>query len=304
MTESEKNAKAGEELPKSRVRKDKWSFPVVWVVPLLAAIVAGYLVYHRVQDYGPTVRITFEDGSGLVTGQTPIKYRGVPIGQVEALELSKNLERVVVTARLRRSAISIARKGSEFWIVRPEVGVGNITGLGTVITGPEIAVQPGTGAVQSLFVGLERPPVAPTGKGLRVVLRSRHLGFLRPNSPVYYRGIEVGAVQDSQLGADATKVDINVFIQPRYAKLVREGSRFWDVSGVEVHFNLFHGLEINLESVKSLVSGGIAFATPAGSKPARDGMVFRLYDGPSKEWLEWVPEIAIPPEKQDIPRGG
>jgi paraquat-inducible protein B len=285
-----------EDLPQARVRKERWAFPVVWAVPLVAALVAGYLVYTRVKDYGPAITIRFRDGSGLVAGQTPLKYRGVPVGQVETLALSRDMEHVVVTARLRRSAGFVARKGSAFWIVRPEVSVGNITGLGTVITGPDIEVQPGNGEVASAFVGLERPPVAPLGEGLRIVLRTRRLGALRPNSPLYYRGVQVGAVQSAQLSPDSTQVDIQVFVQPRYAKLVREGSRFWDVSGVQVRFGIFRGLDIDIESLNSLVAGGIAFATPHGSRAAKDGRVFRLHDGPSGEWLEWAPEIAIPPE--------
>jgi paraquat-inducible protein B len=282
---------AGKTPPQAKVRQEKWAFPVVWVVPLLAAIVAAYLVYHRVQDYGETITIDFKDGSGLTAGQTPVKYRGVSIGQVETLELSKDLQHVVVSTRLRRSAQSVARKGSVFWIVRPEVGISNITGLGTVITGPEIVVQPGSGPAQTKFTGLDRPPVVAEKNGLRIVLRSRHLGLLRAMSPVYYRGIEVGAVRDSQLSANATMVNINVVIQPRYKKLIREGSKFWDTSGVDAHFGLFSGLDIHMESLKSLVSGGIAFATPDGSRPAKNGAVFELYAEPSKEWLEWAPEI-------------
>jgi paraquat-inducible protein B len=292
---------AGETPPRATIRQEKWAFPVVWVVPLLAAIVAAYLVYHRAQDYGETITIKFKDGSGLIAGQTPVKYRGVPIGQVESLELSKDLKHVEVSTRLRRSAQTVARKGAMFWIVRPEVGIGNITGLGTVITGPEIVVQPGSGPAQSTFTGLERPPVTAEKNGLRIVLRSRHLGLLRAMSPVYYRGIEVGAVRDSQLSANATMVDINVIIHPRYRKLIREGTKFWDTSGVDAHFGLFRGLDIHMESLKSLVSGGIAFATPDGSGPVKKGAVFELYDAPDKEWLEWAPEIAIPPEDKPKP---
>jgi paraquat-inducible protein B len=299
MNDSQENPEVGDELPKAKVRRRRWGVPVVWVVPVVAAIVAGYLVYDRVQEFGAKITIKFKDGSGLKTGQTPIKYRGVPIGEVAAVELSENQQHVLVKARLRRSALSIAREGSVFWIVRPEVGIANITGLGTVITGPHIEVLPGTGEAKSEFVGLESAPVALERKGLKIVLRSSRLGSLKPSSPVYYRGIEVGAVQDSQLGNNSTTVDIQVFVRQRYVNLVRNGSKFWNVSGVDVSFGLFRGVEINLESLRSLVAGGIAFATPNDpkGKAAKDGMVFRLYEKPKKEWLEWTPEIPIPPEK-------
>ncbi len=299
MTDLEETPEVAEELPKAKVQRRRWNFPIVWVVPVVAAIVAGYLIYNRVQEIGPRITIKFKDGSGLKAGGTPIKYRGVPVGEVAALELSEDQQHVLVRARLRRSAASIAREGSVFWIVRPEVGIGNITGLGTVITGPEIVVLPGTGEAKSAFVGLESSPVALERKGLKIVLRSSRLGSLKPSSPVYYRGIEVGAVQDCQLSSNASTVDIHVFIRQRYVKLVRNGSKFWNVSGMDVSLGLFRGLEINVESLRSLVAGGIAFATPDDPKdsPVRDGMVFPLYDKPQKEWSEWAPKIPIPPEK-------
>ncbi len=299
MNDSQKNPELAEELPKAKVKRRRWGFPAVWVVPAVAAIVAGYLVYDRVHEFGPKITIKFKDGSGLKTRQTSIKYRGVPVGEVMEVELSEDQAHVLVKARLRRSAASIAREGSVFWIVRPEVGIGNITGLGTVITGPEIDVMPGTGEVKSEFVGLDSSPVALERKGLKIVLRSSRLGSLRPSSPVYYRGIEVGAVQDCQLSANAATVDIHVFIKQRYANLVRHGSKFWNVSGVDVSVGLFRGVEIKTESLRSLVAGGIAFATPIDStaRPVKAGTVFLLYDEPKKEWLEWTPEIPIPPAK-------
>lgn len=299
MSDPHSNPEVSEELPKAAAKRSRWNLPVVWVVPVVAATVAGYLVYDRVREFGPKITIRFKDGSGVKIGQTPIKYRGVPIGEVKAVELSEDQRHVLVKARLRRSAASIAREGSIFWIVRPEVGVGgNITGLGTVMSGPEIDVLPGTGNVQSEFVGLDVPPVALERKGLKIVLRSSRLGSLKRNSPVYYRGIEVGAVQDTQLSASATTVDIYVFIRQRYASLVRDGSKFWNVSGVDVSIGLLRGVEVNMESLRSLVAGGTAFATPDGpkAKPAKDGTVFQLYDKPQKEWLEWTPAIPIPPE--------
>lgn len=121
-----------EELPQAREAKSRWRFPVVWVVPVIAAIVAGYLVYDRVHEYGPKITIRFKDASGLKAGITQITYRGVAIGEVNTLELSWDRQYALVKARLRRWAEPVAREGTQFWIVRPEVGIGNITGLGTV----------------------------------------------------------------------------------------------------------------------------------------------------------------------------
>lgn len=158
MTEPRDDAEPSDALPKAGVRRRRWSFPVIWLVPVAAAIVAGHLVYGRLQELGPTITIKFKEADGVKTGQTEIRYRGVPIGEVREIELSEDGEHVLVTARLHRSAASIAREGSVFWIVRPEVGPSSITGLSTVLTGPYIQVLPGTGKPKSEFVGLDRPP--------------------------------------------------------------------------------------------------------------------------------------------------
>ncbi|MGE5303981.1 MAG: intermembrane transport protein PqiB [Alphaproteobacteria bacterium] len=299
MNDFQKYHEFGEELPKAIVRRHRWNFPIVWVVPILAAIVAGYLVYNRVHEFGPKITIKFRDASDLRSGETPVIYRGVPVGEVISVELSKDREYALVTVRLRRSGASVAKEGAAFWIVRPEVGIGNITGLGTVITGPEIDVLPGTGRARSEFVGLDTAPVAPERDGLHIVILSNRLGSLKQNSPVYYRGIEVGAVQYAELSKDAAAVDIHVYIKKRYMHLVHSGSKFWNVSGIDVSAGLFRGIDVKLESLRSVVAGGIAFATPDGEKTrsAKNGMVFLLYNQPEKEWLEWAPKIPISPQK-------
>jgi paraquat-inducible protein B len=300
MNESQNNAEVVADLPKANVKKRGRYFSIVWTVPVIAAILAAYLVYDQIQQSGPKITISFKDGSGLRIGQTPIKYRGVQIGDVIAVELSQDHQAVLVKARLQRSASSIAREGAVFWIVRPEVGIGNITGLGTVITGPEVDVLPGTGKVQSEFVGLENAPVALEEKGLKIVLITGRLGSLRPGSPIYYRGVEVGTIQQCDLSPNAATVAVQALIKQRYAKLVRKGSKFWNVSGADVSFSLFRGLEVNMESLRSLAAGGVAFATPDDPKdqPAKDGTAFPLYDKPAKEWLEWAPKIPPVPVKQ------
>lgn len=302
MNDDRQNPDAAEELPKAKVTARRRSFPFVWIVPVVAAFVTGFLVYDRVQEFGPKITIKFKDGSGVKTGQTPIKYRGVPIGEVTTVDLSEDQQYVVVGARLKRSAAPIARDRSVFWIVRPELDVGNVTGLSTVISGPEIQVLPGSGEPRSEFVGLERAPVAFDSKGLRIVLRTGHPGSLRRNSPVYYRGVEVGVVQDVDLGANAATAEIHVLIRQRYANLVRTGSVFWNVSGANINAGLFRGVEIKVESLRSLVTGGIAFATPndTNARPVSDGAAFVLHREARKEWLQWAPHIAIPADKDVV----
>lgn len=283
----------GDEPPRALLKRRRGALSGIWIVPLLATLVAGYVVYDRVRELGPAITIKFKDVSGVKPGQTQIKYRGVPVGEVVEVALSDDRRHALVRARLQRATATLARSGSQFWIVRPEVGIGTITGLGTVISGPEIGVAPGSGESAREFIGQDSMPLAAEYRGLDIVLRAPRLGALRANSPVYYRGIEVGIVRGSDLDGKARAVAIHVTIQQRYAGLVRRGSRFWEVSGLEAHFGLFRGLTINVESLRALLAGGIAFASPPGSPPARAGAEFDLHDGPRPAWLGWSPALAV-----------
>ena len=298
MTDSQKDSEAVDKLPRAKVMH-RWSFPVMWVVPVIAVLIAGYLVYDQVREFGPTITIRFKDGTGLKAGRTLIQYNGVRIGEVKVVRLSDDLHDVVVEARLLRSAASVAREGSVFWIVRLGTELQDISNLGTVITGAYIQVLPGTGDPKTDFFGREGSQAALDPDGLEIVLQTKRLGSLKPSSPVYYRGIEVGAVRAIRLGADATFAEIHLLIKPRYVKLVRSSSKFWNTSGADVKFGLFSGLEVNVESLKSLVGGGIVFATPDDpkSRQARNGASFPLYEQPEKDWLEWAPRISIPREE-------
>jgi paraquat-inducible protein B len=228
-----------------------------------------------------------------------VLYRGVPVAEVTQVTLSEDQRSVEVRARVQRSASSIAREGSVFWIVRPEVGIGQITGLSTVITGPEIQVLPGKGEARYEFTGLDNAPAALDLTGLKIILRASRLGSPQRNSPVYFRGVEVGVVQETDLSSDATSVDLHVVIRQRYARLVRTDSVFWNVSGAHVSAGLFKGLDFRMESLKALAAGGIAFASAGdpGAKAARQGQVFPLYADARKEWLDWNAPIRIPSQK-------
>jgi paraquat-inducible protein B len=287
---------SGDEIPKARVKRRRL-FRLVWIVPVLAIAIAAALVWHRMQDYGPEITVTFSDGAGLRPGQTPVRYRGVPVGEVSGVSLSKDEKSAVVRIRLTKSGEGMAREGSEFWIVRPRVGFGQISGLTTVLSGPEIAVKPGKPEAKKKleFSGLETPPVAIEG-GLRIILRGQR-PKMRVDAPVYYRGVEVGVVQKLDLAPNALSADVHVVIYPRYAGLVREGSSFWDVSGLNVRGGILKGVEVQFESVRAFITGGIEFATPPGTARAKQGTVFFLYDEPKKEWLAWAPKIGIPPER-------
>ncbi|HEX6268577.1 MAG TPA: MlaD family protein [Burkholderiales bacterium] len=288
----------GEALPKARVRRRRLP-SIAWVVPLIAALVAGYLLWDRLRERGPEIVISFTDGAGVRVGVTPVKYRGVDIGEVTGVGLSENHDKALVRVRLQRSAAAIAREGTRFWIVRPQVGFGNITGLNTVLSGPEIQALPGEGgAARREFAGLDGAPVGMEAEGLKLVLRAERPRSIRPNTPVHYRGVEVGLVQKVDLGPNSTSADVHVLIFERCAGLVRQGSAFWNTSGVNVKGGILKGVEIEIESLRAIATGGIEFATPS-AKAARvkPGTVFFLHDGPKEEWLSWLPRIPVPEAK-------
>lgn len=286
----------GDEIPAARVRRRR-TLRLVWIVPLLAIAIAAYLVYHRMQDYGPEITVKFSDGAGMRVGQTPVRYRGVQVGEVAGVTLSEDQKHALVRIRLTKSGAAVAREGSQFWILRPRVGFGQVSGLTTVLSGPEIHVRPGKpdGAPQKEFTGLETPPIAIEG-GLRIILRGER-PKMRVDAPVYYRGVEVGTVHKLDLAPNSLSADVHVVIYPRYAALVREGSSFWDVSGVNVKGGILKGVEVEFESLRAFITGGIEFASPPGTARAKPGTVFFLHSEPKKEWLAWSPKIPIPAER-------
>jgi paraquat-inducible protein B len=282
------------ELPRAKLRRRRL-FGLAWVVPIVAATVGGWLVYERLHAWGPEIAIRFEQGDGLRVGQTPVKYRGVQVGEVTAVELSEDHKYVLVKVRLEHSAAPAASEGALFWIVRPQVGFGSITGLGTVLSGPEIEMRPGDGEPRREFVGREDAPLDEAG--LRIVLRADRLKSLRANSPVYYRGIEVGAVQKLDLAPNAATADATVLIRSRYAWLVREGSTFWNSSGLTVKGGILQGVEVEFESLRALAAGGVEFASPSASPRVKPGRIFFLHDEPKKEWLVWQLKMEPAAEK-------
>jgi paraquat-inducible protein B len=287
---------SGEELPKARVRRRR-IFRLVWVIPALALGVAVWLVWQHMRAIGPEVAIRFDDASGVRVGQTPINYRGVQIGEVIGIDLAEDRRQAVVRARLHKSAAPIASEGARFWIVRPQVGWGSVTGLNTVLSGPQIQVLPGKGeAPLTQFTGLDTAPLAEAG--LRLVLRTERPKGVRVNTPVNFRGVEVGVVHRIELAPNATSADVHVLIRDRYATLVREGSAFWNTSGVSASGGVFKGIELELESLSTLFTGSIEFATPSDKAPrAKPGAVFFLHDKAKDEWLGWSAKIPVPAEK-------
>ena len=284
----------GEELPRARIRRRRL-FRLIWVVPAVALAVAVYLVWQHMRTVGPEIAIRFTDASSVRAGQTPIIYRGVPVGEVIGVSLTRDRSQALVRARLHKSAAPLASEGALFWIVRPQLSLNQVTGLSTVLSGPEIHVLPGKGEqLLAEFTGLDAAPVGIGVQGLRLVLRAERPGGIRVNTPVNYRGVEVGAVQRIDLAPNAASADVHVLIYQRYAPLVRAGSVFWNTSAVQATGSILKGIELELESLRTLFTGAIEFATPSEKAPrVPGGTVFFLHDKPREEWLDWSPRIPI-----------
>ncbi|MNZ43377.1 Paraquat-inducible protein B [compost metagenome] len=244
---------------------------------------------------GQLIELRAERGDGLVEG-APLRYRGLEVGKVEKVRLSDDLAAVLLDVRVTAAETRIARAGSRFWVVRPELGLARSANLDTLVSGPYLEVQPapGAGAAQHRFELLaQAPQAAPTAEGLVLVLSAGRRGSVEPGDDVTYREMPVGKVTRLELGPTADRVLIHILIEPRYAALVRGGSRFWNASGVDVDFGLLKGVAVRTESLEAILAGGIAFATPEEPGPAFPGQTFVLFDEPKAEWLNWAPKIPL-----------
>lgn len=272
------------------------SFPLVWIVPLVALAVAGWLLLREWRTRGPEITIELADGAGVEAGRTVLQHNGVTVGRVTGVELIDDLRRVAIRLRLERSAAAIAREGSQFWVVQPEISLAGIRGLETLFSGVRLAVRPGHGAPQLRFTGLDRPPPArDVHAGRAFVLEADRLKGLSPGTSVLYREVEVGTVEESRLADDARRVLIRVRIHEPYAALVRPNTRFWSSGGLNLRVGLL-GAQLNTGSLASLFNGSISFATPdedADAEPAGDGTRYPLHDRPEDDWLAWRPSIAL-----------
>ncbi|HEF4745282.1 TPA: MCE family protein [Burkholderia multivorans] len=260
--------------------KSGWLPSLVWLVPLIAALIGIGLVVRSVRERGPEITISFHSAEGLEPGKTQVKYKDVEIGMVKTIKLSKDLSRVLVEVQLKKEAEDFAVKDSRFWIVRPRVGATGVSGLGTLLSGAYIGVDAGRSQdVQTDFTGLEKPPaVTADQKGTQYVLRGDSLGSIDIGSPVYYRRVQVGQVVGFSLDKDGTGVTFNVFVNAPYDQYVGTNSRWWQASGVDLRLDS-SGLKLNTQSLATVILGGIAFQTPPNQSSgvlAPNNTTFRL----------------------------
>lgn len=268
---------------------------VIWLIPIAALVVSAVIAVQAWRERGAPVQIHFARGEGLRPGDD-IRHRGVTIGRVDQLALTDDGNGVIVDATLVRQASAFARAGARFWVVRPHVGLSGVSGLETVIGPRYLAAEPGDGVLMHQHAGLDHAPAhaEPEPGSRNLLITASTVSGLSNGSPVTYRQLAVGRVNGIRLANDATAINIDLIIDPPYVDLVRSKTVFWNASGLDIAAGLFKGLKVEMESLQSLMAGGIAFATPdePGEAVGNDHR-FVLQDEAPEDARRWQPAIAI-----------
>lgn len=270
------------DIPEARVTpRRRWSLQLIWLIPIVAALIGGWLAAKAVLERGATISISFSTAEGLEPQKTRVKYRSVDIGRVTTVAFSQDRKRVVATVQLSKQAEPFLVADTRFWVVRPRVSGTQISGLGTLLSGAYIGMDAGTSAeARREFVGLDVPPIVPVDlPGRQYLLHAEDLGSLDIGSPVYFRRVQVGSVVAYELDKEGAAVQLRVFINAPYDRYVKADTRFWQASGFDVALDA-SGIRLNTESIASVLLGGVAFQTPdesAKSASAPANANFTLY---------------------------
>lgn len=256
-------------------------FSGVWIIPILALVLGAYMVVHNYLTEGPTIEIAFKTAGGLAQGKTKIKYRNVDMGLVEEVRLNDEFDGVIAKVKMDRQALDLLRDDTRFWVVTARVGMGNISGLDTLLSGAYIQLAPGEGKKEAReFVALENPPLTPTGApGLRLQLVSERANSVSAGDAVLYNSYKVGRVESMSFDPSDRKAHYTLFIDAPYHDLVDSQTRFWDVSGISLSAGA-DGFRLETGSVDTVMLGGIAFGLPpgiSGGETVDHNTEFKLY---------------------------
>ena len=253
----------------------------VWIIPIVALLIAAWTLVQNIRSQGPEVRITFASAAGLKAGETQVRLLDVEIGRVEEVRLGENYDEVIAVVRLSPETTDLLTEDAQFWVVRPRIGSQGISGLSTLLSGAYIELAPGSGAPgRRQYRGLDDMPLTPPSTpGLQFRLLSNGSVSVNVGSPVLYNGYEVGRVESIELD-ETGKTILTAFVDAPYDDLITTATRFWNASGVAVDMD-GQGFSLRTESLESLLTGGVSFSFPDGSgfgKKVQNGVLFLLYD--------------------------
>ena len=256
MTNSEDSYEAAD----AAINK-KTELSLVWLLPIIALLVSVWLIYKSISEKGPVITISFPTAEGLEVDKTKIRYLDVEIGKVTTITINDDMKTILVTAQMNSDAEHYLNQKTVFWVVRPQVSLGGISGLGTLISGAYIEIKPGDGERRMHFTGLTTPPLIKSdAEGKQFILETSDLGSMRPGTPIHFHGINVGEVLTHELSKDADAIRLTIFIHAPYDQFVRKNTRFWIDSGIDLSAGA-EGFKVRTGSLVSLLSGGIAFRT-------------------------------------------
>lgn len=244
-------------------KKGRRRISLIWAIPVICLGIGGWLVWDTYAKRGPKVTITFDQGDGLVAGQSVVKHRDVTLGTVTSVKLTPDMNHVDVTVQMTREATPLISDRTKFWIVRPRFFAGNLSGLGTLLSGPYIDLLPAphAGKAASHFTGLEEPPVLQSDiPGRTFLLQAQRIGSVSLGAPVFFRDLQVGQILGWDIGDMARDVTIHAFVRAPYDSYVKDDSRFWNASGLAVTLGAA-GVQVQVQSLDALLLGGIAFST-------------------------------------------
>jgi paraquat-inducible protein B len=256
-----------EDIPSAvAVSKRRKSPQLIWLIPIVAVLIGGWLAAKTIIEKGPTITITFKTAEGLEAGKTKIKYKSIDIGDVKSVEFSKDLEYVVVTAEMKKGVTRHLVEDVRFWIVKPRISGGQVSGIGTLFSGSYIEMDRGKSSTSRQdFEGLDvQPSITSDIPGRHFILHAESTGSLETGSPVYFRQEAVGSVESHQLNQDGQGVTLKIFVRGPYDQYVRADTRFWNASGINVTMDSA-GIKVNTQSLTSILIGGIAFETLTGA---------------------------------------
>ncbi|MEQ5807272.1 intermembrane transport protein PqiB [Alteromonas sp. NFXS44] len=238
----------------------------VWLIPIIAIITGGWMVWYQWKNQGPLITIELKSASGIEINKTPVKVRDLEVGQVKKIELKPDLDGVLVTARIDASAERLLTENTDFWVVAPRISFSEVSGLNTLLSGSYIAMSADdSGRSKFDFVALERPPATPPGTpGLHLTLKSNDKFAYKPGDPIIYKGFKVGEFEEAEFNIEERVVYYSAFIQAPYHKLITQNTRFWNVSGVKLHLKS-SGVKVETGSLETLLANGVTFGIPKGA---------------------------------------